>query len=170
VGSGQRADAIGQLKRQRGALYGRLKKVAPQAIPIVAEALSRTLGAERKMLDFVTEYAPAPPVERPREWGRVDWNDLEQALRILYDHRSRDLHDGIPFPEPLCQPPEVDDRGVPAERFGAIAMSGRGGAWPAERLPMYLHTFVYLAGSSLRKWWQELAAEQSQGPFEPVGS
>lgn len=42
---------------------------------------------------------------------------------------------------------------LPAEAFVALAATGGGGAWPAKRLPMYLHAFVYLVGGALRKWW-----------------
>jgi hypothetical protein len=150
-------DAVDVLKRRRGRLYGDLKRVAPEGIPVVANALARTLGAQSKMVDFVLAHAPAPPQQRPA-WGRLDWAKIEPVLDVLYDHRSRDLHDGIPFPAPLCRGPEIDEHGVAAEVFPALGAQELGGSWPAASLPVYLHTFAYLAGGALRRWWLELGA------------
>ncbi len=151
----QHPDPVEQLKRRRGPLYGRLKRAAPDAIEIVASDLARLLAAQGKMVDFLLTFDPGPPQVRP-EWGQVAWEQLEQILDVLYDHRSRDLHDGTPFPGPLCRPPEIDNQGVPAEAFAALGAQEEGGSWPASRLPMYLHTFVYLAGGALRRWWLSL--------------
>ena len=156
-------DPVEQLKRVNGPFYGELKRKAPAAIDIVARRLSRTLGAERKLLDFVVAHAPDPPQPRP-QWGQVDWTDLEPVLRVLYDHRSRDLHGGIPFPDPLCEPPELDHNGIAAEAFAALAASSGGGTWPQERLPMYLHSFVSLVGGALRRWWLTLPEQGSSDP------
>jgi hypothetical protein len=86
----------------------------------------------------------------------MEWAQLEDTLHVLYDHRSRDLHGGIPFPEPLCSPPFLDDDGVPTETFPGLSASSGGASWPARQLPMYLHTFVYVSGEVLRRWWLSL--------------
>ncbi len=148
-------DPADQLRRRHPGLYNRLRKEAPEAVEIVAVSLSRVLGAESKLLDFVLEYAPSAPKVRP-EFGVFDWGTLDAAISILYDHRSRDLHGGIPFPGPLCAAPEIDNEGVAAEAFPALAGASGGGAWASTRLPMYLNTFVTIVGDSLRKWWLEL--------------
>jgi hypothetical protein len=88
----------------------------------------------------------------------VDWDALEPVLDVLYDHRSRDLHDGIPFPAPLCAGPPADEHGVPAEAFPLLGAQQAGGSWPAARLPLYLHAFVHLTGGALRRWWLEVGA------------
>lgn len=157
-------DPIALLKRHRGKLYGQLKKISSEAARIAAEDLAGTLRAEHKFLAFTIPRVPAPPVERP-EGGRVDFNDLEPALRTIYEWRSRDLHDGVPFPQPMCEPPIAGSDGV-YERFPALAVQAQGGAWPAAQLPMYLHVFVHVVGGALRSWWAERAGARPQ-PREP---
>lgn len=155
----QQPDPVEQLKRRRGALYGRLKRVSPEAVEIVAKDLAGLLAAQAKMVDFLLAF-PGPFDVRP-EWGQVPWDELEQILDVLYDHRSRDLHDGTPFPGPLCRPPGIDNHGVSSEGFAALGAQEEGGSWPADRLPMYLHTFVHLAGGALRGWWLSLGEEDT---------
>lgn len=147
-------DAVALLKRHRGSLYAKLKKIDQRAVDVVAQSLAGMLNVERKLLSFTLHYAPDPPEHRP-EGARVDFDDLEPALRQVYEWRSRDLHDGVPFPAPLCEPPiNTDD--APFERFPAIGVSGGGGYWPADLLPMYLHVFAHIVGGALRNWWKEL--------------
>ena len=146
-----------QLQRRHPGMYERLSQKAPEAIPIVANSLSRVLGAESKMIDFVLAHAPKPPTTRP-EIGQLNFDDLEPVLRVLYDHRSRDLHGGVPFPQPLCDPPVSDNDGIPIEVFPALGASSGGASWPAKQLPMYLHMFVYIVGETLRNWWLGLPA------------
>lgn len=136
------------------ALYGRLKRIDQRAVDVVAQALAGMLNVERKLLAFTLHYAPDPPDQRPQA-AQVDFDDLEPALRQIYEWRSRDLHDGIPFPPPLCEPPIRDEHG-PYERFPALGLEGGGGYWPADTLPMYLHTFAHIVGGALRIWWQDL--------------
>lgn len=150
-------DTSTQLQRRHPGMYDQLLRTTPEAIPIVAKSLSRILGAESKMIDFVLAHTPQPPTRRP-ELGQLDFGELEPNLRVLYDHRSRDLHGGIPFPEPLCRPPVSDSSGVPLEVFPALGAANGEASWPADRLPMFLHTFVYIVGGTLRNWWLTLPA------------
>ena len=147
-------DPVALFKRHRGPLYGRLKTIDTRAVEVVARSLAGMLNVERKLLAFTLRYAPAPPDRRP-EAAQVDFDDLEPALRQIYEWRSRDLHDGIPFPAPLCEPP-VGHENPAYERFPVIGMSSGGGYWPAEVLPMYLHMFAHIVGGALRNWWNDL--------------
>jgi hypothetical protein len=151
-------DPVALLKRHRGRLYGRLRRIHIDAARITAEALAGTLNAEAKLLTFTLDYVPGPPEVRPAG-ARVDFDNLEPALRSIYEWRSRDLHDGIPFPQPLCEPPMSGTDGT-YERFPLLAVQAQGGAWPADELPMYLHTFVHIVGGALRNWWQRLGEDR----------
>ena len=154
----EHADPVTLLKRHRGRLYGRLKKAGCEAATaIVAEDLARTFNVEQKLSRFVSAFTPDPPSLRP-DVARVDFENLESDLALIYEYRSRELHDGVPFPLPLCQAPEEID-GTPAERFAAEWIEGSGGLWPSGDLPMYLHTFAYISGEVLRKWWARLAPD-----------
>lgn len=161
-GSQDDDDPVALLKRHRGALYGKLKRVDPRAAEVAAEALAGTLNVERKLLAFTLHFAPDPPETRP-DAAQVDFDDLEPALRAIYEWRSRDLHDGIPFPPPLCEPP-IGDADAAYERFPAIGIEAGGGYWPADLLPMYLHVFAHIVRGALVNWWQDLP---TPGPPQP---
>lgn len=145
------------LRRHRPRLFKKLEKIDATAVTVVAKDLKGTFKAEAKLLDFTLAHLPPPPPTRPSPAHQIDFDDLEPALRSIYEWRSRDLHDGIPFPWPLCRPPDEVD-GYYCERFPASAMQGSGGSWSRDDLPMNLHVFAYIVGGALRRWWAEQAA------------
>lgn len=145
-----------QLKRHDRKLYHAVKD-NPEALRLVAEKFARTTRAEQKARSFVKAYAPEPPLARPvgDRW-QFPWDELDGAISVIYNHRSRDLHDGIPFPPWLCSPPyRADGENVVVERF-PVNVQEAGGEWSPEDLPMQLHTFAYIVGGALRKWWSDL--------------
>ena len=106
-------------------------------------------------------HLPPPPPTRPVEQGQIAWDDTEmrRAFRVIYGHRSRALHDGIPFPAPLCRPvAHIHANGVVSERPLFIRASDMGGTWLAKDVPMFLHIFEYIARHAIVKWWQALPA------------
>jgi hypothetical protein len=147
---------LDQLKRHRRELAKLLEKAPPEVAERVASELARIYNVERKLRSFVKRFDPGPPPVRPASAWRFEWEKLDSALRVIYDHRSRDLHDGIAFPWVLCEPPDLTSDGFPAERFPALGISGKGGQWSADALPMFLHVFAHIAGGALRKWWATL--------------
>lgn len=88
--------------------------------------------------------------------ARCDWDQLDKAIARSTSIGHANLHDGIPFPPPLCEPPDklISDR--PSERFYFLGTSMKGGQWTAEDLPMRLHVFAHIVGGALRLWWQAL--------------
>jgi hypothetical protein len=57
-----------------------------------------------------------------------------------------------------------DNGGIPIEVFPALGASSGGASWPAKQLPMFLHTFVYIVGETLRNWWLALpGAKEDNG-------
>ncbi|MGZ5445917.1 MAG: hypothetical protein ACXW5U_29710 [Thermoanaerobaculia bacterium] len=129
----------------------------PTLVQQIALTFANSLGSTAKFVDFVLGHKAAEPSVRPDEWGQVDWEDhsLRKALRVIYGHRSSALHDGIPFPLPLCRP--VQNVALPSERPIAIAERALGGSWLAKDLPMFLHVFEYIARHSIVGWWRTLA-------------
>lgn len=149
---------VEQLKRHKPKLYRQLTDGPEDTLIAVADETSRLFRAEVKVRSFVKAFDPGPPPLRPEGSGwHFDWSDLDNALRIIYNHRSRDLHDGIAFPWPLCEEPWLTEDDLPAECVPGLAVSGRGGRWEASDLPMYLHVFAHLVGGCLRAWWRSLA-------------
>jgi hypothetical protein len=151
--------ALEQLKRHRSKLHRALKDAPPEVAETVAGELAGLFNVERKLQSFVKRFDPGPPAVRPAGTGwHFDWADLERAIGVIYEHRSNDLHAGIAFPWVLCDPPPRAEDGIPAEKFWALGVSGKGGRWSAETLPMYLHVFAHLVGGALRNWWGALGA------------
>lgn len=92
----------------------------PEAARIAAEGLAGMLNVEAKLLAFTLTYAPGAP----RFGLSADASTSTTSswrLRGVYEWRSRDLHHGIPFPQPLCEPPV--DSALPMlvdRRFGQL--------------------------------------------------
>ena len=142
---------VQQLKRHRRRVYNALKNCPEGVVEKVAHDLAKTFRPTKKFKDFVIAHDPGPPDVRP-ENARFQWENLDEALDILYRHRSRELHAGVAFPGPLCEPPPGHAT-PPFEVFPALGASNRGGRWLAEGLPMYLHLFAHITGGALRRWW-----------------
>jgi len=83
---------------------------------------------------------------------------MRESVNKIYEYRSKALHEGIPFPAPMCHSPWTAGDGVFAEKFHAFAMGTQGGVWQAEDIPMLLHTFEYIVRKVLLRWWQSMAA------------
>jgi hypothetical protein len=138
-----------------------LKQTGVEDIPYrVAEKFAGTIGATKKFVDFLLSFLPGPPDLRPASWAQVEWtrDSLEGCLRKIYKHRSNALHNGMPFPAPMCGPPARYEPSWVAvsERPGMVAASQGGGTWLATDLPMHLHIFEYIARKAINSWWSSL--------------
>jgi hypothetical protein len=153
--------SLAQLKRHRPKLHKTLEKAPREVAEAVASETARLYNVERKLRSFVKRFDPGPPPLRPASPAQFDWKNLDEALGIIYEHRSRDLHDGIAFPWVLCEPPYPIEEGVPYERFFALGVSGKGGQWTADDLPIYLHVFAHMVGGALRNWWAALGRHEA---------
>ena len=97
-------------------------------------------------------------------WRLDPWDEpaMEKALRIVYQHRSKALHEAIPFPDPMCEPPMVDSQEpeAPCEIITGYSMSSStGGSWPSEKMPFGLHLFEYIVRTSLLAWWKSVTPD-----------
>lgn len=127
----------------------------------VAELIVRYMGATKKFTEFVLEFLPSPPMNRP-EGYRLSWetSDMKKTLQKIYDYRSKALHGGTPFPAPMCFPPHKSG-GSFAEVPIGIATAAKGGVWLNEDIPLLLHTFEYIVRGSLLKWWTSMSGERN---------
>jgi len=123
----------------------------------VAAYIAPYMGATRKFIDFLLEFLPPPPQERPPSAFQVNWNasHLKKVFAKVYKHRSRALHGGIPFPAPMCAPPISVERQF-VEKPAGLAASALGGVWRGEDIPIHLHTFEYIVRGALLNWWGSL--------------
>lgn len=125
----------------------------------VAMEFGKVVRAGQKVRDFIIEFLPDPPSLRPYERGQIDWSNIHPVLATIYDCRSKFLHDGIPFPFPMCEIPFPDrETGAFTEKPLGDKMVGGGGFWRKDDAPMLLHTFEYITRNALVKWWKERAA------------
>ena len=85
-------------------------------------------------------------------------DNLKKALKSIYGYRSDALHDGRPFPLPMCEAPRLDSSWpAPAEKMFALAVSHGGGVWKQKDIPMNLHLFEYITRNVLIGWLEACA-------------
>ena len=159
--SGEPAD---RLRTSKPELYEYLLSLGPEVPVRVAAEIANSLGVTGKFVGFVLKFLPPAPRSRPPTWCQHPWgkHELKVTLGKIYDYRSRALHEGKPFPAPMCEPPFrlSADWPAPAERPIGEAASTGGGTWLAKDTPILLHTFEYLARHALIAWWKQGTPEQ----------
>jgi len=130
----------------------------------IAELIANYMGSTKKFIDFVLEFLPPEPQERPPEYFQVSWKrkDLKKILGTIYGLRSRSLHDGIPFPMPMCDPPGNRHDNFLKEKPESTAIGGKGGVWTAKDMPMLLHIFEYIVRHALINWWGSMIQSDVQ--------
>jgi hypothetical protein len=133
----------------------------PSLLDPIAKELDRLTRATKRFVDFILAFAPAPPAERPADYLQFSYepSNLENAVKLIYSHRSRSLHEGIAFPRPMCVPPRyLDDANGPREvqeKPGGLAMYSDGASWRVEQTPMLLNTFEHITRGVLSNWWKQ---------------
>jgi hypothetical protein len=129
------------------------RDATPQLHHFVAKDIVGILKAQEKFIDFTMAHLPDPPAVRPLKGSRLDWSRMAEHLKLVYEWRSRDLHDGTPIPVPMCEPP----RRLPRHRapievpLGQSTWTGSA-TWVAADIPMLLHTFAYITRGALLNW------------------
>jgi hypothetical protein len=152
-----------RLKAWKPPLYEYLATLGPGVPGAVAEHIQDVLGATSKFVRFVVKFLPPPPSARPTAGFQHPWSKtaIRKTLGLIYEYRSRALHDGRPFPLPMCEIPfSSQEWAAPAEIPMGLATAAQGGVWLFEDTPMLLHTFEYIARGVLLEWWRRGA------PFE----
>ena len=155
-----RTSPVDILRTSKPELVVQLEEAGAKILELVASALARELRATGRFLDFMSKFMPPPPEKRPPNGFRFDWSDraMRVAMKKVYDHRSSALHEGIPFPPPMCWAP-MRDAGWPApmETIMGLAASTTGGSWIRADMPFSLHIFEQVARGALLNWWAALA-------------
>lgn len=122
-----------------------------------ASDLSRTLAATGRFLDFAVEFLPEAPRRPDAQVFPISWtrDELRQSLALIYGYRSRALHDGTPFPRPMCHGTLAADGWYNEKPFGS-ATSTSDATWLAADTPMLLHVFEHICRGTLLNWWRSL--------------
>lgn len=121
-------------------------------------------GVTRKFVRFVLSFLPDPPAQRPPQTAQHRWSEeaMRRSMHMIYTWRSKALHEGIPFPLPMCQPPHRFDDLYTEKPLG-LAHGAGDAAWSGEQTPMLLHTFEYIARNALLKWWKSMVPPSGDG-------
>lgn len=165
-------DPMEALERVRPDLHRELKKAGCDlCLEIVARRLSKTMGVGAKLRRLVEDHAASAPTTSARR-EPFDFDDealdgIPDAIALIYEHRSRELHEGVPIPDPLCQPPWPID-GSLLKRPPGLAYSSQGGSWPAHRLPMNLQFFESVSRRILLTWWERLPQDSPPNGSRPA--
>jgi len=126
----------------------------------VAELIVDSIGNTKKFKEFIMEFLPNPPKKRPQEWAQISWekSKIKKSMGLIYKYRSLALHDGKPFPFPMCMSPQFKDSNgiIYLEKPFGSAFFTLGGTWQEKDTPMLLHTFEYIVRNALLKWWKTL--------------
>lgn len=149
---------ISQLKEVKPDLYNLLENSGIDGLTEnIANEIAHTFGATNKFIKFVMKYLPGPPENRPQEWAQISWhkNFMKKALNKIYWYRSVALHEGTPFPYPMCNG-EPFAGNFMAEKPIALTSIALGGVWSSEDTPMLLHMFEYIARGTLINWINSL--------------
>ncbi len=129
----------------------------------VAELIASTLGATKKFRDFTMQFRPNEPDERPaQEWFQVKWSKtgLKKVLNKVYEYRSRSLHGGIPFPDPMLQSPGFIGINLPLDEV-PLGSASYSGTWEKKDIPINIHCFHYITRGALLNWWRDTLTQPS---------
>ncbi|KJV06526.1 hypothetical protein [Methylocucumis oryzae] len=146
------------LKKCKREMYDKLTSSCSEDVTdFVAERIAPTLRATSKFIKFVIKFLPPQPATSLPKCYRITWskNKMQRYLSKIYDYRSVSLHQGLPFPEPMCRHPDEID-GSFFEKPGGLAQHSLGSTWKCDDLPMYLHVFEYITRNVLINWMHSL--------------
>ena len=133
-----------------------------ELLDYVAKELKGLIGSTAKFWKFMDQFKPAPPEHRPKLFC-FDFNpkSYKSAMKKIYGYRSKALHEGTPFPLPMCEPPGVpvaNDFELNEIPIG-LATNALGATWAIEDTPMLLHLFSYIVQRALLLWWEDVASK-----------
>jgi hypothetical protein len=148
--------ASARLRAAAPDLVTTLEILGPSAVDVVAPHLAPLFKATARFLKFFRDFPPPPPEKRPPPGFQFrPWADLERALSVVYKWRSLALHEAIPFPPPMCEPPYTGgaEWEAPCETVMGLSVLMQGGYWTREQAPFPFNFFAQLARSSMLAWW-----------------
>jgi hypothetical protein len=152
--------SIERLEISKPDLYKVLAAQEDKALlSLVADNFAPTMGATKKFRDFCMQFTPAEPPERPEQFAQFPWGSshLKKAIEKVYHYRSKVLHDGRPFPAPMCSVPYKDPSwSAPSETMTAIGEHQMGSTWMKKDIPFHLHVFEYITRETIMGWWRSL--------------
>ena len=142
-----------RLRKAKPELFEQLLTAGKAHAEAVAEELADQVKSTARFLEFMARFQPDPPDHRPPPYAQVDWLKMHKYMELVYRYRSKALHSGMPFPDPMCSAPFKSTDSCLDERPSYISAAAAGAVWQAKDLPMFLHIFAYITRGALLKWW-----------------
>lgn len=129
----------------------------------IASLLAPRMKLTKKFINFCLDFLPNSPSERP-QYNKVNFerDKIKKDLDKIYNYRSKALHAGIPFPDPMCYPPYKLENGIYTEKPDGLAVSTKDAVWMSDDLPMHLHTFEYITRGVLLNWWRSMLSDHRE--------
>ena len=139
--------------------YNSIKsKCNSEVLTLIAKEFGKLYKKQVKFTKFLITFFPKI-LEKSNETSQYPyfaWNEanIRKAFKIIYDHRSSALHNCIPFPLPMCEPPhEIINNDIKySEIPPGLAMGTYDSVWKLEDTPMLLHTFEYIVHNAILNW------------------
>ncbi len=124
-----------------------------------AETFAPITKSTAKFMNFCKKFSPEHLDQKNSEGFQYSAKKLSKALNTIYTHRSKALHSGIPFPAPMCTPPNEYKKGVYQQVPNQLGVYMKGATWIGSDMPMNLHLFHYLTREILMNWLKSLTPE-----------
>lgn len=154
------SDPVENLKQAKPEWHNRLSTSSnPETLMYMASELSPLIKSTNLFIKFLLTFLPQAPEKRPAKAFCINWEEkyLKKSFRKIYDHRSRALHQGVPFPKFLCE--TYFHCEIYEEKPTGEAGSANGGIWLNDDMPLHLHIFEYIVRKALLKWVEKIASE-----------
>jgi hypothetical protein len=162
----EEGDVVDRLRTSKPALFEYLEVHSDnKLLPLIADEFSDTLGSTQKFVKFCLTHLPAAPPVRPVEWAQFSWTkrNLREAFSKIYHYLSRALHDGHPFPAPMCAAPgRLEGWEAPSETMTSLGTHQRGGTWLKKDVPFYIHIFEYITRNAILEWWRRCTIPENR--------
>lgn len=149
-------DSVALLEEIWPELFASLSQLDGASLTQVAGFLKDLVKSTKAFVDFVEMFSPEPPPSRP-DWDQLDWAAIRTHSSTIYNHRSKALHGGEPFPAPMLEAPRQDPSGAWQEVPLGLSAAAAGAIWHAKQFPMLLATFEYIARGSILNWWVQMS-------------
>lgn len=126
---------------------------------LAAETFAPITKATAKFIKFCKEFSPKNLEQKDSTGFKYSSTQLSKSLSTIYNHRSKALHSGIPFPAPMCSPPDEYEKGVFRQVPNSLGVYTKGAVWVGSDIPMNLHLFHFLTREILLSWVRSLEPE-----------
>lgn len=155
----EREDAYESVRRSGSPLVHAVREAGgDDLLEALSPQLAQFTGATGRFVRFLLEYGPSGPTGEVDDvagqpgLGRLDWSpkNLRRTYGRVYELRSNALHNGRPFPYPMCvSPRQIGPHGSETP----VVTGAMGARWDPSEVPLVLATFERITREALLAYW-----------------